>query len=232
MKRLFIFLIISIILATTSASANERVSHLIVNDSMSNPEMIEQWMIPDDAIRLRILANSNHALDQKVKYIVRDRVNMHIHNLVSDIDSLEEARRIIENQVPELKKIVADVLKENEKNYEYDVTFKQDVPFPLKTYGPYLYPAGNYEAILITLGLGEGDNWWCVLFPPLCFIEFFKSSSVAETTEFDAWDSAKEGEGLNSAEEEGDSSEEGEDNADKVSDIEIRFFLFDLFKFS
>src|SRR5690625_4110486 len=124
MKRLFIFLIISIILVTTSASANERVSHLIVDDSMSNPEMIEQQMIPDEAIRLRILANSNHALDQKVKYIVRDRVNVHIHHLVSDIDSLKEARRIIENQVPVLKEIVADVLKENEENYDYDVTFR------------------------------------------------------------------------------------------------------------
>ncbi len=140
-------------------------------------EAQEDAVIPNEAVRLRILANSDSPADQALKRAVRDAVNEQITTWVSDLTSFEEAKQVIAQHVPEIEQTVARVLQENKSNQSYKVAFGR-VSFPTKIYGSYVYPAGEYDAVLITLGKGEGANWWCVLFPPLCFLDFSTGEAV------------------------------------------------------
>lgn len=142
-------------------------------------EASEYQVIPDEAIRLRILANSDDEEDQVVKRIVRDRVNQEINKWVEELESIEAARQIIQKRLPIIRDIVEQALLDENVTTNYQVDYDNDVQFPAKVYGNNVYPAGEYEAILITLGKGEGANWWCVLFPPLCFLDFSNGTTVA-----------------------------------------------------
>lgn len=173
--------------------------------------------IPDDAIRLRILANSNSDADQELKRQVRDKVNAEINDWVEKLTDIDEARQIIEDNVPDLESIVEEVLAEEDANQEFSVKYSDDVTFPAKLYGSYIYPAGEYEAVLITLGDGEGDNWWCVLFPPLCFLDFSSGTSVEEETDAD--------DDREVAADGNDADSDNEENSEE--DVEVRFFLLD-----
>jgi stage II sporulation protein R len=137
----------------------------------------EPMVIPQEAIRLRILANSDLEKDQNVKRLVRDEVNKEITEWVGSLTSQEEAKNIIKAGLPELQKIAEDVVAAEGLNQNVEIDFGK-VQFPTKLYGQYLYPAGEYEAVLITLGKGEGANWWCVLYPPLCFLDFSTGNAV------------------------------------------------------
>ncbi len=142
-------------------------------------EMVAQetMVIPEEAIRLRILANSDIEKDQAVKRLVRDEVNKEIAIWVGDLTSHEEAKNVIQVGLPKLQKIAERVVEEEGLNQSVQIEFGT-VQFPTKLYGQYLYPAGEYEAVLITLGKGEGANWWCVLYPPLCFLDFSTGNAV------------------------------------------------------
>ncbi|WP_404455749.1 stage II sporulation protein R [Oceanobacillus kapialis] len=168
---------------------------------------IDYQVIPDDAIRLRILANSDREEDQALKRKVRDEVNEVITEWVEDITEIEKARQLIETRIPEIEGIVQDVLKEEGSNSSFEVEYGSNVTFPTKLYGDYVYPAGEYEAVLITIGEGKGDNWWCVLFPPLCFLDFSNGTSVA-------------------------SAEESEEEEQVEEEAEVKFFLFEWFGWS
>ncbi|MBM7618661.1 stage II sporulation protein R [Bacillus tianshenii] len=135
-------------------------------------------VIPDEAIRLRILANSDSEEDQELKRKIRDRVNEEITVWVEGLTSMENAREVIQGNIPEIEKIVEEVMVAEGLVQEYNVDFGR-VDFPTKMYGKFIYPAGDYEAILITLGEGTGANWWCVLFPPLCFLDFSNGEATA-----------------------------------------------------
>ncbi len=124
--------------------------------------------IPDEAIRFRVLANSNTVADQWVKRQVRDAVFMQIESWVEDAEDVQAVRQVIGERLGEIKTTADRVLEENGFPYRSKVDFGQ-VPFPEKAFGDRLYPAGLYEALRITLGRGQGDNFWCVMFPPLCF---------------------------------------------------------------
>ncbi|NQD68464.1 stage II sporulation protein R [Bacillus haikouensis] len=137
----------------------------------------EPMVIPEEAIRLRILANSDLEKDQNVKRLVRDEVNKEITEWVGSLTSQEEAKNIIKTGLPELQKIAEDVVAAQGLDQRVQIDFGK-VEFPTKLYGQYLYPAGEYEAVLITLGKGEGANWWCVLYPPLCFLDFSTGNAV------------------------------------------------------
>jgi stage II sporulation protein R len=138
---------------------------------------LQPVVIPDEAIRLRILANSDSPEDQQLKRKVRDAVNAEITKWVKDLTSIEEARNVIQSHLKEIEQIAKEVTIKENKKQSVKVEFGK-VQFPTKFYGQYLYPAGEYEAILITLGEGNGANWWCVLFPPLCFLDFSNSDAV------------------------------------------------------
>lgn len=129
--------------------------------------------IPEDAIRLRVLANSDTDDDQRVKRLVRDRIVEQLNGWLRQEaapQTREEAREFIASHLDELESAVAKTLADAGMPYTAALTLGE-VPFPAKLYGGQVYPAGMYEALLVTLGEGEGQNWWCVLFPPLCFID-------------------------------------------------------------
>ncbi|WP_404429747.1 stage II sporulation protein R [Sutcliffiella horikoshii] len=139
-------------------------------------------VIPDEAIRLRILANSDSEQDQELKRKIRDRVNEEITVWVEGLTSMENAREVITGNMDQIEEIVEEVMAEEGIVQSYNVDFGR-VDFPTKIYGKFIYPAGDYEAILITLGEGTGANWWCVLFPPLCFLDFSNGEATASPFE-------------------------------------------------
>ncbi|MCH6268611.1 stage II sporulation protein R, partial [Neobacillus citreus] len=124
-------------------------------------------------------ANSDFEEDQAIKRKVRDAVNAQITLWVQDLTSMEEARKVIKGHLPEIQAIGEKVVRESGSDQSVKVEFGK-VQFPTKLYGQFLYPAGKYQAVLITLGAGEGANWWCVLYPPLCFLDFSNGVAVSE----------------------------------------------------
>lgn len=126
--------------------------------------------IPEQSIRLRILADSDAPADQMLKREVRDAVVARINDWAAEPRTLEEAREYIRAALPELERLARSIAAE--AGFDYDIKAELGVvPFPTKVYGGRLYPAGEYEALRITIGRGLGQNWWCVLFPPLCFVD-------------------------------------------------------------
>jgi len=128
----------------------------------------ESVIIPSSAIRFRILANSNSPRDQKIKEEVRDKMQEELYSILQNSKSTKEARNIINNNMDNFNKILQEEMKDKEYSYTIDYGMHE---FPEKTYKGITYEAGEYESLLVTLGEGEGDNWWCVLFPPLCLVE-------------------------------------------------------------
>ena len=126
--------------------------------------------ISDSVFRLHVIANSNSAEDQNLKYIVRDNVLEYMSSITSGVTSKEEIIEIISNHLEEFKQIVQDTVYE--KGFNYAVSLEiGNFEFPTKTYGDVSFPAGFYDALKIKIGNADGQNWWCVMFPPLCFID-------------------------------------------------------------
>jgi stage II sporulation protein R len=134
--------------------------------------------IPQESIRIRILANSDSAQDQALKGVIRDAVVASMQNWVNGPQTIEQARSIVTEHLPELDLLVGDMIRDRGYSYSHEVKLGV-VPFPAKLFGNEVYPAGEYEALRITIGSGEGQNWWCVLFPPLCFVDTFTGESAA-----------------------------------------------------
>lgn len=128
----------------------------------------------DEIIRFHIRANSDKEEDQALKLKIRDEVLKEMEGKFKDTSSLEESRKIIKANMEEMKHITEKVIKEEGKDYEVAVTLGQD-KFPTRKYGNLVLPSGEYETLLITLGEGKGQNWWCVMFPPLCFVDITHS---------------------------------------------------------
>lgn len=126
--------------------------------------------ISDSVFRLHVIANSNSVEDQNLKYIVRDNVLKYMSSITASITSKEEIIEIVYNHLEEFKQIAQDTVYENGFNYEVSVEIG-NFEFPTKTYGDVSFPAGFYDALKIKIGNADGQNWWCVMFPPLCFID-------------------------------------------------------------
>jgi len=124
----------------------------------------EKILIPNNAIRFRIIANSNSIEDQKLKLDIKTDVEKELYSLISSAKSIDEARIIITNNIDK----VDNILKNH--NVKYDISYGNNY-FPIKEYKGIKYNAGNYESLVITIGEGLGQNWWCVLFPPLCLLD-------------------------------------------------------------
>ena len=140
----------------------------------------DEIIIPNDAIRLRIIANSNNIEDLYTKYKIKDEIKSELYNLVKDVKSSDEASNSIEKNLNSIKKIVSN--KTNDFSVNYGINH-----FPRKTYKGVIYPEGDYESLVITLGSGLGDNWWCVMYPPLCMIDENKDTKDVEYR-FLVWD--------------------------------------------
>ncbi len=121
-------------------------------------------------IRLHVLANSDSEEDQKLKLEVRDRILEFMQVKLTDSKDIEESRSIIIQNQELIRELALKEIKEEGKGYDVKVALG-NYPFPTKDYGDIALPAGMYDALRVSIGKGEGANWWCVLFPPLCFVD-------------------------------------------------------------
>lgn len=140
----------------------------------------EFWNSPDIAnklIRFHVVGNSNSQSDQALKIAVRDAILVKVSPRLAKSRSLEESRLILKSLLPEMEGVARSIIQVWGKNQQ----IRSDCgrfQFPTKSYGSIVLPAGEYEAVRILIGKAEGANWWCVLFPPLCFINIEQSTAI------------------------------------------------------
>ena len=133
-------------------------------------------LIPEEAIRFRVIANSNTLYDQNIKLQLKNVVQNKILELTKDVKTIDEERKILKNNIKEIDKIVNNTLKDLKYDKKYKINYGYN-HFPKKKYKGNTYKEGKYESLVITLGEGSGDNWWCVLFPPYCMLETEETNS-------------------------------------------------------
>ncbi|MHB9942375.1 stage II sporulation protein R [Clostridium sporogenes] len=142
----------------------------------------EQKNISNKIIRFHVLANSDSIEDQSLKLKVKDEIIKHMMPKLDKSNSIDESRKILKENDKEIKKIAENIINKN--GYKYSVnTYLGQEQFPIKTYGNITLPQGQYEAYKIVIGNGQGQNWWCVMFPPLCFVDVTKGEVSAKETE-------------------------------------------------
>lgn len=130
----------------------------------------EEIIIPDEAIRFRVVAKSNSPEDQNTKTIVKTALEEELVKLLQDSESISDTRSILKANIPNFENIIQKTLLANRITTTYKVSYGLNY-FPYKTYKGVNYEEGYYESLVVILGAGNGDNWWCVLFPPLCLME-------------------------------------------------------------
>lgn len=157
------YIIISLCLMITIIGLNKKLQS-------SNIE------IPSSAIRFRIIANSDSDADQTLKYKVKENLSEEVMSLVNDKNNINEVRETIIQNKSSLENNVATTLQNNNSNQTFKLNYGMNY-FPQKEFKGITYRAGEYESLVVTLGEGNGQNWWCVLFPPLCLLEAEESNS-------------------------------------------------------
>jgi stage II sporulation protein R len=150
------------------------VKNVVAYDSGQEAKLAQT---PDQLIRFHVIANSDSQQDQALKRAVRDAILEEISPRLAVSHSLDESRAIIKKIRPEIENIGKSVIKDWDKDYTVHTEYGY-FGFPTKSYGSLVLPAGHYEALRVVLGKGEGSNWWCVLFPPLCFVDIEHSTAV------------------------------------------------------
>ena len=143
-------------------------------------EVIEN--ISEKLIRFHVLANSNTNIDQELKLKVKDEVLKYIAPILEKSKSLEESREILKKEDNNIIKIAEDFIKKEGFDYSVKTTLTRE-NFPVKEYGNIVLPQGEYEAYRILIGDGQGENWWCVMFPPLCFVDITKGQVSYDKTD-------------------------------------------------
>ena len=172
--------------------------------------------ISEKIIRFHVLANSDSDEDQELKLKVRDEVIGYMTPILNESKSLDESRELLLSNQKKVIELAKEVIKK--EGYDYDVNVELAMTnFPVKTYGNVTLPQGEYEAFRVLIGEAKGENWWCVMFPPLCFIDMSKGQISYEKSE-------EQLSGVLTEEEQSliTSSED--------SKIEFRFKIADLFK--
>ena len=129
--------------------------------------IVDRVILNDEVIRLHVVANSDSQEDQDIKLQVRDAVNDYLGEVLANVTSVEEAKAYIQESLPKIQKVANEVLIRCGVEPDAVVTFCKET-FGTRLYDTFRLPAGLYEALRITIGEGEGQNWWCVAFPTLC----------------------------------------------------------------
>lgn len=234
-KILFMVLVslsINIFVGCTSmqkGSSNNLISNLNItkdNKSESNMKTLNYDEVKDSLIRFHVIANSDSDNDQQLKIKVKNKIIDYLYPYLNSSQSLDESRQIIKDKMQEVKKISEEVIKENNYNYNVQVQLSRE-NFPDKSYGNITLPQGNYEAFRIIIGNGQGKNWWCVMFPPLCFVDESKAQ-----VEYDKTENIIKSNGNNFNLEAKTYSNEG-DEGDKLNDennIKIKFKTVEIFQ--
>lgn len=140
-----------------------------------------QEKIAGKIIRFHVIGNSDSIEDQRVKLKVRDNVLSFAADKLSSCKSIDDSKKVLMAYNDEIVNIANKTLKDNNMGYSAEASLKDDV-FPVKQYGNIVLPEGKYEAYELVLGEGRGHNWWCVMFPPLCFIDITKGEASIDKT--------------------------------------------------
>ena len=128
-----------------------------------------QQNIAKEVLRFHVIANSDTKEDQKLKMQVKTELLEYMNGFLKESDGLEETKEIVLGHLTEIKQTAKEIVEES--GYEYRVEAKMEkCEFPEKVYGNCTFPKGEYETLTVTIGAGKGHNWWCVLYPSLCFI--------------------------------------------------------------
>lgn len=175
------------------------------------------YNLSDSVFRLHIIANSNSSADQELKLKVRDKIIEYMNTLTSSSSDKKDVISMVNNHLDSFKEIALNTIKENGYNYDVNIEIG-NFHFPTKSYGDISFPAGNYDALKIEIGDAIGQNWWCVLFPPLCFV----NSSTGVVPD-DSKNTLKEN--INS--ESYEIISEGNNSNDNTSDIKIKFKIIE-----
>lgn len=154
MKKLMIILLIPLLISSMNINSNK-----------------------DDMLRIRVIANSNSEHDQQVKNEISNNLKIKLYDLLKDETNIDTARKIINNNIDTLSEDIEKNLVN--EDYSYSINYGLNY-FPEKEYNGKTYKDGKYESLLVTLGKGEGNNWWCILFPPLCLVEAEESEEDVE----------------------------------------------------
>ncbi|MCI3921430.1 stage II sporulation protein R [Paenibacillus sp. TRM 82003] len=183
--------------------------------------------IPQESIRLRILADSDVAADQALKRRIRDAIIEKMNGWVTGPQTIEQARATVRAHLPELQALAQEMTAD--AGFDYEVKAELGiVPFPTKVYGGEVYPAGDYEALRITIGRGLGQNWWCVLFPPLCFVDVAAAETPSAAMAAGAVATVDAAEGEGSAKTTASAKiADGQTDGDEA-DVEYKFFLLEI----
>ncbi len=126
--------------------------------------------IESSVFRLHVIANSDSKEDQDLKYIVRDNILTYINEISKNASTKEEVIEIAQNNIDKIKQIAQETVYENGYNYSVNIKIG-NFAFPTKQYGDISLPSGFYDALRVEIGSASGQNWWCVMFPPLCFVD-------------------------------------------------------------
>ncbi len=129
-----------------------------------------QRHIASEVLRLHVVANSDSEQDQELKLKVKETVVTYLRGVMEDADSVEEARAQIKKRLPEIEEIAREKMQTEGYDYDAEATLGECY-FPVKEYGDLTFPAGEYEALRVNLGESAGKNWWCVMYPTLCFVD-------------------------------------------------------------
>ena len=183
--------------------------------------------VKNSLIRFHVLANSDNKEDQNLKLKVKDEVINYLYSYLKDSKSLEESRNILKEQEDYVKEIANKVIKENGFNYSIKTELGYE-NFPEKSYGRIVLPQGKYEAFRIIIGNGKGHNWWCVMFPPLCFTDVTKGQVEEEKSkeELDEFIEKEKKEIL----EEDSKRNNKKTNEEDSDNIKIKFKVVEIFK--
>ena len=131
----------------------------------------------DEFFRIHIRANSNDTIDQNVKYEVKDKIVKFLTPYLCEAEDKASAMQIVNNMLPSIESLANDVLAQNGLTYTSSGVLYRET-FPMRVYGDVVLPAGEYDSLIINLGSGKGNNWWCVVYPPLCFVGDDNMSNV------------------------------------------------------
>ena len=172
MKKFCIIFLLSIIISLTALGFSGSLDGLGGNFNGVNGGLNGGFngggSYTQEYLRIHIRADSNENKAQAVKYLVRDEVVEYLTPLVAEYKTQSEAKAGVETHLQEIERVCQGVLARNGFGYGAKANVQTET-FPTRVYEGYTLPAGEYTALIIELGRGEGDNWWCVVYPPLCF---------------------------------------------------------------
>lgn len=178
MKKVFYAFILIIISILFSGCTSSEVGNLKVDSEIT----YDYDSVQEEIIRFHVIANSDTDEDQELKLKVRDEVIKFLTPLLDESSSIEESREILKENDKKVIDIAKKVIKENGYNYSVKSELSRE-NFPEKIYGNIVLPQGEYEAYRILIGKSSGQNWWCVMFPPLCFVDVTKGEVAYNETE-------------------------------------------------